>query len=75
MSILKHTACHPGKKVKVVLRNGVIIFGKFKDRSSRHVFLTMGDGSTEKIDKSSIKVFSIYNAHVANIQHHVIQGN
>ncbi len=74
MSILKHTACHPGKKVKVVLRNGVVYYGKFKDRGSRHIYLDMPDGKVEKIDKASIKVFSIFNQRLASMQRKVIRA-
>jgi len=73
MSLLKHTACHPGKKVKVVLRNGVVYYGKFRDRLSRHIVIEMPDGRMEKIDKGSIKVFSIFNQHVASMQRKIIK--
>lgn len=73
--LLKHTACHPGKKVKVVLRDGRIMYGRFKDRRNKFIFLVMEDGHIERIDKESIKVFSIFNQFIANLDHNAIQRN
>lgn len=50
-----HTAAPAGKRVRIVLRDGTVVNGKFKDRTDRHVFLMDG----QKIPKSKIRSFVI----------------
>lgn len=63
--ILKHTACYPGKKVKVVLRDGTVLIDKFVDRKSKWIVLK----NYGKVYKEEIKVFSIFNIKIASRQH------
>lgn len=62
---LSHTACHTGKKVRIKLRDGTLVYGKFKERTKKHVFLM--DGT--KIYKGDIRVFSILNERLLQMTH------
>lgn len=62
---LSHTACKRGKKVRIKLRTGEIVYGKFHERTKKHVFLQ--DGT--KIYKGDIQVFSILNERLLNMRH------
>lgn len=50
-----HTACAKGTRVKIVLRNGSEVIGKFVDRKSKYVVLDCG-----RYDKNTIRSFAIY---------------
>ena len=50
-----HTSCRQRKSVKIILKNGELIFGKFKERTGNFVILY--DGT--KIRAGNIKSFTI----------------
>ena len=50
-----HTSTRKGKRVKIVLKSGITLIGKFKERTGNHVLI--GDS---KIWAGDIKSFTIY---------------
>jgi hypothetical protein len=42
-----HTSCRPGKKVRLKLRDGTYIFGKFKDHVGKWIYIEV-DGKVKK---------------------------
>lgn len=51
-----HTGCHRGKRVKVIKRDGSIIFDVFVDRTDRHIVLK-NSGKLNKIDIRSFQIW------------------
>lgn len=56
MGFTPHTACHPGKRVRVKLRDGEEFVDRFIDRTDKWVFFSSG----RKVPKRDIKSFVIW---------------
>ncbi|MES2216646.1 MAG: hypothetical protein V4481_05125 [Patescibacteria group bacterium] len=68
-----HSSCRKGKRVKVTLRSGNIMFGKFSDKKSGKIILDLEgvtdftgftskvfEGKKVTIEMSNVRAFSIY---------------
>lgn len=50
-----HTSTRKGKRVKIIMKNGLVLIGKFKERTGRYVLI-----DDSKIWAGDIKSFTIY---------------
>lgn len=57
-----HTSTRKGKRVRIVMKNGVILIGKFKERTGKYVLIGVSkiSGGNLKIRAGDIKSFTIY---------------
>lgn len=55
MSLTPHTACYPGKRVRVVLIDGTKFIDRFQERTPKWVFFK----ERGRVRRSTIKAFSI----------------
>jgi hypothetical protein len=49
-----HTCCRKGKRVRLALRNGEVIFGKFIERTGKFIILDIGRYRGNEISAFSI---------------------
>lgn len=52
---IPHTSCHRGKRVKVVLKNGTEVIGRFENRTDKWIVLK----DVGRINKADIRAFII----------------
>ncbi|MDO4282083.1 MAG: hypothetical protein Q4D02_00425 [Clostridia bacterium] len=69
---MQHHEFKKGKKIHIILKDGNILIGKFKEKKSKSLIITNDNGEDIRVNFANIRSSTIFNPSMKNKEHRQI---